>query len=112
MKKRVLFLTILFLISFMFINNFKAKTNYCSTTKKFSTITTKNIYNKLTKEKLNNILKICTNNICTYKLHKNINSFVVEHEKRVVNNIRNEERKIETELKGSKIDSIYFKSCI
>lgn len=111
MRKTVLFLTFLFCINILIISIPRAKEKSCKIQKIYDRLTTKNYLNELTDIEIKNIERICTNNICNYLLDKNIKRFIINHEEEVVDSIKDEDKKIESSLKGVKIDKIYFTSC-
>lgn len=112
MKYRVLFSIFLIIISFIFINRYKAKSTSCNLYKKYKDISTLNFLDKFSLNESKNILKICTNDICTYSLDEDYKGMLIEHKNKIINKTRNEDIKIEIDLKGIKIDTIHFKDCI
>lgn len=111
--KKVLLSTFLFLIFFIFVGTYKADTNkLCTNMKSYKNLSTRNILDKLSYNEIKNIKKICSDKICTYNLNSDYNKFLSNHENKISNLYRNEERKIVIALKGIKIDTIYFKDCI
>ena len=112
MKYRVLFSIFLIIISFVFINRYKAKSTSCNLYKKYKDISTLNFLDKFSLNESKNILKICTDDICTYSLDEDYKGMLIEHKNKIIDKTRNEDSKIEIDLKGIKIDTIHFKDCI
>ena len=108
--KKVLFSTFLFLIIFTLKSN--ASSFVCKDYINYDYLSTNNIFNYLASDDFTKIKKICTNNICTDKLHSNNKLFLIDHEENVLRLIKNDDKKIEIKLKGIKIDKIYFNECI
>lgn len=111
--RKLLFSTFLILLSFIFISSYHADTsaNKCYLIKYYNNLSTRNIYNITTYNELKNIKKICTYNICTYNSN-NFERLISEHEVNIINSVNNDEEKIKINLKGIKIDTIYFNDCI
>lgn len=112
MRKKVLLSTFLIILSFIFINTYKAKTNICNNYQHYNNVSTFNIQNKLSKEAIKDIFKICSNNVCTFNIYNDLNNLLRSHQENVLEKIKDEDKKIVYQLKGIKIDTIYFKNCI
>lgn len=112
MKNKVLFSTFLVIISFVFINSYNAKDNFCHFEKYYNDVSTLNFTNKFKEDFINKIKKICTNNICTYNLSNDYKRMIDNHKDSVINHVIDEDKKMIMNLKGIKIDTIYFRDCI
>lgn len=112
MMKKVLFSIFLIVSLFVFINSYKAKIDKCLLYKTYNNISTTNLLKIKSNSYLKNIKKVCTKNICTYNLDNDFNYLIKSHISNVLETIKNDDTKIDLNLKGIKIDTIYFKDCI
>lgn len=107
--KKVLFLTFFILLLLVFINVFKSKPKADTIYEIPKNVSTKNIFDRLSFNKLKSIKKICTNSVCTYNFNDDFNRFIINHEEKVIKGIKDDDIKTSMLLKGIKIDKIYFK---
>lgn len=105
MKKICIILTILL---FIILNVNTAKANKCTNYKTINNLSTLN-YKEFSYE---DILKICTDEICTYLLDNNVDNLFKRHHQSYVSSINNQEKREWFNVHGVKIDTIYYLDCI
>lgn len=109
MKRSLIFFLLIFL--FILFNKPGVNAISCSYNYYYNNVSTLNFENKFKNYK-NIIIKICTDDICTYNYFNNLNFLLKRHKINFLESLSNKELKQIYGLKGFKIDKIYFTDCI
>ena len=112
MRKTLIFFLCLFIFIFKLSIKSNAKKTICIDFIEYNNLSTENYKDILNSELINDIKKICSKNICSYKLDNDTGLFLRNHKKRVIDFTLDNELKNTFFLKGVKIDTIYFNGCI